>query len=110
MHFIAEFIFFLSCRYNGVCLTVPRAVCLLGHTDEGVRVCLCLRRACAHHHHVLLPHGSEAEERPNVVRLPGKGPQPASDHAAGGGRGGGVCHLLDAHSHFHPGQGARERA
>lgn len=93
-----------------MCLTVPRALRVLGHTDEGVRVRLCLRRARAHHHHVLLPHGSEVEERPNAVRLSGKGPQPAPDHAAGGGRGGCVRGLLDAHSHFHPGQGACERA
>jgi len=91
-----------------VCLAVPRAVRLLGHADEGVRVCLRLRRARAHHHRVLLPHGPEAEERPDAVRLEGERPQPAADHAAGGGRGGRVRGLLDAHSHFHPGQGARE--
>lgn len=73
-------------------------------------LCLRLRRACAHHHRVLLPHGSEAEERPDAVWFPGEGPQLEADHAAGGGRGGRVCGLLDAHSHLYLSQGPGERA
>lgn len=93
-----------------MCAAVPRSLRKVGHTDEDFSVCLCLRRACAHYHRVLLPHGPEAEERPNVVRLEGEGSQLAPDHAVGGGRGGRVCGLLDAHSHLHPGQSSRHRA
>lgn len=91
-----------------MCLTVSRAVCVLGHADEDLCVCLCLRRACAHHHRVLLPHAPEAEECPNVVWLEGEGSQPAPDHQTCSGRGGCVRDLLDAHSHLHPGQSTRE--
>lgn len=93
-----------------MCLTVPGAVRLLGHPDEGLRLRLRLRGARAHHHRLLLPDGAEAEERPDSVRLPGEGPQPASHHPAGGGGGGRVRGLLDAHPHLHPHQGARQRA
>lgn len=93
-----------------MCLTVPGAVRLLGHHDEDLRVCLCLRRACAHHHRVLLPHGPEAEERSNAVRFAREGPQPAAHHTAGGGGGGRLCGLLDAHSHLYLGKSSCERA
>lgn len=75
-----------------------------------MRLCLRLRCACAHHHRVLLPHGSEAEERPDAVRLSGEGPQFEAYHEAGGGGGGRVCGLLDAHSHLHLNQGPGECA
>lgn len=89
---------------------VPGAVRVLRHGDEDVRVRLRLRLARAHHHRVLHPDAPAAEERENAVRLQGEGSQPAADHPPGGGGGGRVRGLLDAHSHFHPGQDARERA
>lgn len=98
------------CRDHRVCLAVPRAVRVLGHGHEGVCVCLCLCRARAHHHPVLHAHGAEAEERADAVGLPREGSQPAADHEAGGGGGGRVRGVLDAHPHLHPGQGAGECA
>lgn len=59
---------------------------------------------------MLLPHGPEAQERPDAVRLSGEGPQLEADHEAGGGGGGRVRGLLDAHSHLHLSQGPGERA
>lgn len=89
-----------------MCFTIPRAIHLLGHPYEDLRLHLCLCGTPHNHYRLLHTHGFATKERAPPVGLTREGPQPASDHPSGAGGGGCVCGLLDAHPHLHPGQSA----
>ena len=89
--------------------TVPgRRLLLVGPVHEGLCLRLRLRHPGPHYHCLLHPHDPALKERPPALRLPGERPQPAADHQARAGGGGGLHRLLDPHPHFHPRGGPGE--
>lgn len=67
----------------------------MGPVHEGLCLRLCLRHPRPHYHCLLHPHDPAVKERPPPLRLPRERPQPAADHQARAGGGGGLRRLLD---------------
>lgn len=105
------FVFFTFSRRgcHRVLLAVPGWwLLLVGPLHEDLRLRLCLRDSCPHHHYLLHPDDPALKERPTPFWLPRERSQPPSDHQACPCGGGSLHHLLDSHSHFYSCGGSGE--